>query len=382
MSILSRSILHLDLDSFFVSVERLKNSSLEGKPLIVGGSSNRGVVASCSYEARKYGIHSAMPIRMAKQLCPEAIIISGDMESYSNYSAMVTEIIEKDSPLYEKRSIDEFYVDLTGMDKFFGSYKWSTELREKIRKETGLPISFGLAVNKLISKMSVAEAKPNGQIQIQGGTEREYIAPMNVSKLPMVGEKTTSLLYSMGVRTIKTLREIPIRQLQREFGENGKMIWERANAIDHSVIEPYEEQKSLSSERTFMEDTTDVHAVKAKLVDMTEDLAFELRKLGKLTGCVTIKIRYTDFNTFTKQNKIVLTANDGYLIQKVKDLFDQLYERRQLIRMVGIRFSSLVNGSPQINLFEDTIDLVSLYQAVDKIKGKYGSDLIKRAIGL
>jgi DNA polymerase-4 len=378
----NRAILHLDLDSFFVSVERLKNSDLIGKPVIVGGPNARGVVASCSYEARKFGVHSAMPGRLAKQLCPDAIFIKGDMESYSKYSAMVTEIIETNSPLYEKTSIDEFYVDLTGMERFFGCYKWSKQLRDKIRKETGLPISFGLAVNKLISKMSTAEAKPDGHIQIPYGTEKGYIAPMSVSKIPMVGEKTASALNSMGVRFVKTLSEIPVKHLQREFGENGKILWEKANAIDNSTVEPYEEQKSLSSDRTFMADTTDVNAVKAKLVDMTEDLAFELRKLGKLTGCVTVKIRYSDFNTFTKQRKIVLTANDDNLIQKVKELFDQLYDRRQLIRLVGVRFSSLVNGSPQINLFEDTAELVNLYMAIDKVKNKFGVDLLKRATGL
>jgi DNA polymerase-4 len=255
-------------------------------------------------------------------------------------------------------------------------------LRTKIRKETGLPISFGLAINKLISKMSTNEAKPDGQIHILSGTEREYIAPMNVSRIPMVGEKTTSVLNLMGVRTIRTLRDIPVKLLQREFGENGKMLWERANAIDHSPVEPYEEQKSLSTERTFMDDTTDVTFLKAKLVEMTEKLAFELRSMRKLTACVTVKIRYSDFNTFTKQRKIPFTANDDTLIRIAKEIFDQVYERRQMIRLIGIRYSSLVNGSPQIDLFEDTTELVNLYQAVDKIKNKFGTDFLMRAVGL
>jgi len=378
----TRSILHLDLDSFFVSVERLKDTSLLGKPVIVGGAANRGVVASCSYEARKFGVHSAMPIGKAKQLCPDAIIIKGDMESYSRYSSIVTSIIEQSVPVYEKTSIDEFYADLTGMDKFFGCYKWSTELRIKIRKETGLPISFGLAVNKLISKMSTAEAKPDGQIHILPGTECDYIAPMNVAKIPMVGDKTANILYSMGIQTIKQLRDYPIGQLQARLGEHAKGLWQKANAIDDSPVESHGEQKSMSTERTFMEDTVDIKRVKERLVGMTEELAFDLRKMEKITGCVTIKIRYADFNTYTKQKQITLTSSDNNLIRIVAELFDSLYDGKQLIRLIGIRFSSLINGSPQINIFEDTAESVNLYHAVDTIKKKYGSDLLKRAAGL
>jgi DNA polymerase-4 len=378
----TRSILHLDLDSFFVSVERLKNTALNGKPVIVGGAANRGVVASCSYEARKFGVHSAMPIGKARQLCPDAIIIQGDMESYSKYSSIVTAIIEQNVPLYEKTSIDEFYADLTGMDKFFGCYKWSTELRIKIRKETGLPISFGLAVNKLISKMSTAEAKPDGQIHILPGTERNYIAPMNVAKIPMVGDKTANILYSMGIQTIYQLREYPIRQSQGRLGEHAKSLWQKANAIDDSPVESHAEQKSMSTERTFMEDTIDIKRVKERLVSMTEELAFDLRKLEKITGCVTIKIRYADFNTYTKQKQITLTASDNNLIRIVGELFESLYDGKQLIRLIGIRFSNLINGSPQINIFEDTAESVNLYHAVDAIKKKYGTDLLKRAAGL
>ena len=377
---IQRTILHMDLDSFFVSVERKKNPSLMGKPLIIGGSSNRGVVASCSYETRKFGVHSAMPSRLAKKLCPEAIFISGDMESYSKYSNEVTEIISEISPAYEKSSIDEFYVDLTGMDRFFGCYKWATELRQKITKETNLPISMAVAVNKLISKMGTSEAKPNGQKEIPAGEEREFIAPMPVKRIPMVGEKTSSQLFSMGVKTIKTLREIPPKYLESEFGKNGLVLWNKANAIDHSPVEPYHEQKSVSTERTFHEDTTDMVFLNAKLISLTESLAFELRQLEKLTSCVTVKIRYSDFNTLTMQKHLPYTASDPLLIQTAKDLFTKLYDKRMSIRMIGIRFSHLVNGSPQINLFEDTQEIVSLCQAMDWIKNRYGTELIQRSI--
>jgi DNA polymerase-4 len=195
---MERTVVHMDLDSFFVSVSRLQNSALIGKPVLVGGSSDRGVVASCSYEARQFGIHSAMPMKLARRLCPEALIIRGDYESYSNYSSIITEMIGEQVPVYEKSSIDEFYLDLSGMDKFFGCYKWATELRQKIQKETGLPISFGLSVNKTVSKVATGEAKPNGQMQINFGNEKQFLSPLSVSKIPMVGEKTAHLLRSMG----------------------------------------------------------------------------------------------------------------------------------------------------------------------------------------
>jgi DNA polymerase-4 len=377
---MERAVVHLDLDSFFVSVERKKNPAFEGKPLIVGGNSNRGVVASCSYETRKFGVHSAMPMRMAKKLCPDAIVISGDMESYSELSDEVSEIISERSPVFEKRSIDEFYVDLTGMEKFFGCYKWATEIRNKVIEKTGLPISFGLSVNKLVSKMGTSFAKPNGQKQVPAGTEREFIAPMSIHKIPGVGEETASHLYSMGVKTIKTLRDIPVQLLQKEFGKNGLLIWQKANAIDDSPVEPYDEQKSISTESTFHSDTTDIKFLKAVLVKQSEELAFELRKSQRLTGCITVKVRYSDFNTFTQQKKITLTASDSTLINLAKQIFDKLYDKRLLVRMVGIRYSHLVYGSPQINLFEDTAESVRLYEAMDKIKNKYGSVAIKRAV--
>lgn len=218
-----RSILHLDLDSFFVSVEVLKNSALKGKPLIVGGTSNRGVVAACSYEARAFGVHSAMPIRMALRLCPQAIILRGDHDSYIKHSEQVTEIIDERAPLFEKSSIDEFYLDLTGMDKYFGCMKWSTELRQTIIKETGLPISFGLSINKIVSKVGTNEAKPNGTIEIPQGVERSFLAPLSTNKMPGIGKETYKRLSFMGVRTIKILSEIPIKLLEREFGESGKV---------------------------------------------------------------------------------------------------------------------------------------------------------------
>lgn len=377
----THTIVHMDLDSFFVSVSCLMHPELKGKPVIVGGTSDRGVVASCSYEARKYGIHAAMPTKLVKRLCPEAVFIRGDYDKYSEYSDVVSQIIKEQVPLYEKASIDEFYIDLTGMDKFFGCYKWATELRQRIIRETGLPISFGLSKNKTVSKVATGEAKPNNQMCVDFGTEKGFLAPMPVSKIPMVGEKTTALLRSMGVEKVKTIQEMPLELMQNVLGENGLVIWRKANGIDHTPVEPYNERKSISTEETFDNDTIDVNMLKALLVKMTEKLAFQLRHEKKLTACIAVKIRYANFDTHTTQLRIAHTCADHLLIHGVKQLFDKLYQRRMLVRLIGVRFSHLVNGAHQINLFEDSAHLLNLYQTMDALRKTYGNHAIMRAVG-
>ena len=378
----SRSVLHLDLDSFFVSVERLKNSQLLGRPVIIGGSGSRGVVASCSYEARAYGVSSAMPMKMARQLCPNAIYIRGDMESYSKYSGMVTEIISGKVPLLEKASIDEFYADMSGMDRFFGIYKYAQELKQTILKESGLPISFGLSVNKLISKMATNEAKPAGNIEVPPGIEKGFIAPFSIKKIPSVGRVTFQQLSAMGVKKIHTLSIVPVNLLEREFGKRGRELWNKANAIDTSPVVPYSEAKSISAERTFQQDTIDVYFLKAALSKMSEGLGFKLRQQNKLTGCLTVKIRYSDFNTYTQQKSIPLTSNDKLILTHVHELFDKLYQKRLLVRLIGVRLSHLVHGNQQISLLEDTATEIRLYQALDFIKNKHGIDKVLRAFSL
>ena len=377
---MERSIVHIDLDSFFVSVERLLNPALVGKPVLVGGASDRGVVASCSYEARGFGIHSAMPMRRARQLCPEAIIVRGDGGQYSKYSHLITDIIQGEVPAYEKTSIDEFYIDYTGMDRFFGCYKMATELRQKIMRETNLPISFAMSTNKTVSKVGTGEAKPNGQKEIPYGTEKIFLAPLSIRKIPMVGDKTYQLLRGMGIQWIRTLQEMPCELIQQVLGDNGSTIWRKANGIDNSPIIPYTERKSLSTERTFDKDTIDVQALKSLLMGMTEKLAYQLRDEGKLTACVTVKIRYSDFNTYTMQARIPYTSLDHVLMEKVKQLFDKLYQKRMLIRLVGIRFSHLVYGGYQYNMFEDTQEQIKLYQAMDGIRKRFGKDAVGRAL--
>ena len=369
----------MDLDSFFVSVECLRDSRLKKLPLIIGGNSDRGVVSSCSYEARRFGVHSAMPIKLAKRLCPDAVIIGGDMELYSRYSSMVTEIIKGSSPLCEKASIDEFYLDLTGMDRFFGTWKWMVELKQKVVRETGLPITFALSSNKTVSKIGTGEAKPDGQLKVPVGEEKPFLSPLSVNKIPMIGDKTYATLCSMGIRKIATLQEMPATAMQQVMGQNGLVIWKKANGIDETPVQPYHEQKSISTEHTFEIDTIDVKTIRTLLTAMAEKLAYKLRRKNRLTGCITIKIRYSDFNTETKQLKIPYTSNDKTIMDHVQRLFEQLYQRRILIRLVGIRLSDMVQGSYQISLFEDTPSIIELYQAMDKIRNRFGSMAVQRA---
>ena len=379
---LLRSIVHMDLDTFFVSCERLLDSRLNNKPILIGGTSDRGVVASCSYEARKFGIHSAMPMRMAKQRCPEAIVIKGNSSTYTKYSRLVTDIIKEESPLYEKSSIDEFYIDFTGMDRFHGVLKYSSELRQRILRETGLPISFGLSENKTVSKIATGEAKPDNQIQISYGNEKHFLSPLSVRKIPMVGLKTYQSLCSLGIKTIQPLQEMPLDMMERIMGKNGIAIWKKANGIDLTPVIQHNERKSISTERTFNRDTIDVVKLKGILSAMAENLAYQLRRGDKLSGCVTVKVRYSDFQTQTLQKKIPYTAADHELIPMVLELFERAFNRRLLVRLIGVRYSALVSGNYQLGLFGDTVDYPSLYNALDRIRLKYGDRSVIKAIGM
>lgn len=377
-----RHIAHFDLDAFFVSVEMLKDQSLKGRPIIVGGDGQRGIVAACSYEARKFGIQSAMPSVTAKRLCPHAIFIKGSYHDYSYYSRKVTDIIRESVPIFEKASIDEFYCDLTGMDKFFGVSQYTRELREKIIKETGLPISYGLSTSKLVSKMATNEAKPNGYIEVAAGREKAFLWPLTVDKIPMVGKQTQQQLLNIGIQTIEQLAKTDVEQLEKFLGKWGTRLWEKANGIDDHGVENYSEQKSISHENTFNEDSNDTVFLHAELVRLTEETAYELRKEKKLTGCVAIKLRYADFTTVSRQEVMDYTALDNILIEKVDALFNKLYKKGEKIRLVGVRFSHLLPMTVQMNLFENAKEKLELYKTVDDIKNQFGKDAVTKAIGL
>ena len=377
-----RHIVHMDLDNFFVSCERLLDSKLIGKPVLIGGTTDRGVVASCSYEARQFGVHSAMPMRLAKQLCPEAIVVRGNSGIYSNFSNMVTDIIKESVPLYEKTSVDEFYIDLSGMDKFFGCHQLSSELRTRIIKETGLPISFGLSINKTVSKIATGEAKPNNKLFIESGSEKPFLSPLSVSKIPMVGKVTYKQLCDLGIKRIYNIQEMPVEMMQKVFGKNGRLIWKKANGIDPSPVIQYSERKSISTERTFDKDTTDIKKLESIIIAMSENLIYQLRRGNKLTACVTFKIRYSDFQTYTQQKRIPYSSADHKILPVVMGLYKNLYQRRLLVRLVGVRFSHLVEGGHQIDLFDDNDKIINLYQAIDKMRERYGDRSVIKAAGM
>lgn len=377
---MNRAIVHMDMDTFFVSCERLTHTELTGIPLIIGGG-DRGVVASCSYEARKFGVRSAMPIRMALRLCPDAKVIRGDYEMYSRFSRLITEVIQDKAPVMEKASIDEFYLDLSGMDKFYGCYQWSQEIVAAVKKETGLPISFALSSNKTVSKIGTGEAKPEGRLQIEQQNIQSFLNPLSIKKIPMVGDKTFQLLSRIGVRTIHTLSEMPVDVLQQMIGNNGIELWKKANGIDENPVVPYSERKSISTEKTFATDTIDILEFRRLITGMAEQLAYQLRQERWLTSTVIVKIRYANFDTETKQCTIAYTAADHTLSRVSLELFKKLYTRRMRLRLIGLRFTNLVHGNHQMNLFEDTEEQMNLYQTMDRLKNRFGANILGRASG-
>jgi DNA polymerase IV len=377
MSALQPIIAHFDLDSFFVSVECINNPSLKGKPVMVGGS-ERGVVAACSYEARKFGIHSAMPMKTAMKLCPQAIVVSGARGEYSKYSRWVTEIIEAKAPLFEKASIDEFYLDLTGMDKFFDPLKWTIELREEIIKQTGLPISFGLARNKMVAKMATNEAKPNGYMAVPFGYERDFLAPLDINKIPGVGEQTESVLKAYGIKTIADIQKSNVQYLEELLGKWGAELYNKSFGLHSSKIVPYHEAKSISTENTFNENITDINFLMKEIVRMTEKIAYELRDDGKVAGCIAVKIRYPDFETNTRQTTISYTCADDELIPTAKELFHKLHKKGKPVRLLGVRLSELTNDAIQTNIFSDAAKKTDLYKAIDNVKNRFGKYSLHR----
>ncbi|MFZ4058686.1 MAG: DNA polymerase IV [Ferruginibacter sp.] len=373
-----RIIAHFDLDSFFVSVEVLRNPALKGKPVFVGGQ-ERGVVAACSYEARKFGIHSGMPSRKALELCPHAIVLSGTRAEYSKYSRWVTSIIAAKAPLFEKASIDEFYLDLTGMDKFFNPLEWTIALRQQIIDETCLPISFGLSSNKMMAKIATTAAKPNGYLQVPFGKEAAFLAPLKVEKIPGVGDHLKAVLNAMNIITIGDLTTKPVEELEERLGKWGVDLWQKSKGIHHGEVTPFHESKSISSENTFEENKTEVKFLLSEIVRLTEKISYELRQDQKVAGCVAVKIRYPDFETTSRQTTIPYTCTDDEIIPVAKELFHKLYRKGMPVRLLGVKLSDLTQESIQTNLFTDADKKQELYRAIDDVKNRFGKLKIKRA---
>lgn len=371
-------IAHFDLDSFFYSVEVLNNPELAGKAVIVGGSRERGVVTTCSYEARKFGVHSAMPMKKAVEVCPHAILVRGSHGQYGKFSKWVTDIIASKAPKFQKASIDEFYLDLTGMDKFFDPFQWTIELRQLIMDETKLPISFGLASNKLVAKIATDEAKPNGYLFIQHGREKDFLAPLPVKKIPGVGAHTLSVLNEMGIELIGDILRLPKNELENRLGKWGLDLWDKAQGLHYGSVSEWREAKSISTENTFETNTNDVDFLLSELIRMTEKVAFELRQDEKLAGCISVKIRYPNFETTSKQTTIDYTFRDDEFIPVAKDLFHQLYKKGTPVRLLGVRLTDFVNITMQGNLFDDVSRKSNLYKAIDNIKLKYGKNYLAK----
>lgn len=374
-----RIIAHFDLDTFFVAVERLNDPSLNGKPVIVGGSRERGVVSTCSYETRVFGVHSGMPMAQAVKLCPQAIVLQGTRGEYSRYSRWVTDIIAAKAPVFEKASIDEFYIDLTGMDRFFDPLQWTIALREEIISQTGLPISFALAGNKLVAKIATDLAKPNNYIFVPFGGEKEFLAPLRVNKIPGVGGHAFHRLLDLGIETIGDLQQADPVMLEQQLGKQGRDLWRRGQGISTSAVAAYHEAKSVSSENTFHENRSDLPFLEAEIVRLTEKIAHELRQDNKMAGCVSVKIRYPDFETQQRQATIPYTCYDDELIAHAKELFHQLYRKGQPVRLLGVKLSELTGEAMQTNLFDDVNKKSDLYKAIDEVKERFGKASLTKA---
>lgn len=374
-----RHIVHFDLDAFFVSVERILDPSLNGKAVIVGGSSERGVVSAASYEARKFGVHSAMPSRKAAQLCPHAVFVRGSIGEYSRFSRTVTDIIASKVPLFEKASIDEFYIDLTGMDRFFDAYQYTKELRQLIIKETGLPISFALATNKLVSKVATNEVKPNGEIEVLPGFEKAYFAPMRLEKLPGVGGKFIEQLNRRGLFTMGQVAVMEEAAVEKMFGKHGSDLWYQCNAIDDRQVVSFHEPKSCSSENTFQADTADENFLQREITRLSEKVGYEVRAEGKMSGCIAVKLRYSNFETVSRQSIVSYTASDHNILTVARQLFLSLWDKKRPVRLLGVRCSHLVDSSYQLSLFDNQEEEKKLYAAIDDIKNTFGKKLLQRA---
>lgn len=378
-----RQILHVDMDAFFVSVEELANPSLVGKPVVVGGDPDgRGVVSAASYAARKYGIHSAMPLRTAKRLCPHAIFLHSDLQNYSAWSRRIYKVFEQFTPDVQAVSIDEAYLDLTGTERLFGPGVAAAErVKLAIKEQVGLNASVGLATNKLVAKVASELAKPNGLCAVFPGGEAAFLAPLKIERLPGVGAATTERLRALGVRHIGQLARLDPDLLERAFGSTGLWLHERANGIDSSAIETRGLPKSISRETTFDEDTADLELMDRTLFRLVERVGRALRKERLQAKTITLKLRYSDFSTITRSTTLREgTDLDAVIYGEIKALFRKAYARRGRVRLLGAGTSNFVSAAWQQPLVVDDVDvrkLKSLYKAIDKVRDRFGTEALR-----
>lgn len=382
-----RSILHVDMDSFFVSVERLLDPSLVGKPVVVGGDpTGRGVVSSASYEARRFGVHSAMPMARALRLCPHAVVVRGSHGRYGEYSDRVREIFERFSPLVEMASLDEAYIDLTGTERLWGpAWKAAESLRGTVIRETGLPCSMGLGTNKLIAKVASALCKPLGFLRVPPGSESGFLAPLPLRDLPGIGPKTGERLASFGLKRIGDVQALGAAQLEGLFGDAGTGLWERAMGRHDGEVETGREAKSMGREHTFTEDVGDAAALHSMISHLSELVAASLREDKLQARTITLKFRYADFETHTASKTVSDPLDDeGAIAEVARALLQKGWNSRMPLRLIGVTASNLVARGWQLDLFDgDRIEKqIRIHGAVDAIRERHGFQSIERARSL
>jgi len=376
------TIMHVDLDAFFVSVEQVLNPELQGKPVVVGGRpGGRGVVAAASYEARAFGLHSAMPLKTASRLCPQAIFIEGSFPRYRDASQRFMAALADFSPFLEPVGLDEAYLDVTGFESIYGSiHQMAVAIKQRVKDELELCASIGIAGSKVVAKIASELSKPDGLLQVAGGEERSFLTPLPVARLPGIGKKTEQVLRSLGIKTIGELSNTPLSVLKSHFGASGEVLHRSASGIDDRKVEPPGAAKSISRETTFGEDTEDHSFLKATLRYLSEKVGADLRRRGKQARCVTLKLRYVDFTTITRSHTLLQTIdNDQTIFHTGIRLLDvALTAEKQPVRLIGIGVSNLVESGRQLGMLDSsTRRLEQLDKAIDRIRSKYGFTAIQ-----
>jgi DNA polymerase-4 len=371
-----RTIFHLDLDAFFVSVERILDPTLNDRPVIVGGNPKygRGVVAACSYEARQFGLHSAMPIRTAYKLCPQGIYIYGHSDEYNRFSKIVKNILEQYVPLIEQASIDEFYLDLTGTKMIYGSmFAFASHIQNEIWVKLGLPCSIGIGSNKIIAKIGSDCMKPTGITYIIPGMEKEFLAPLPVEAIPGVGRVMKQNLNNRGIYRIGEITKLPLDYLSAAFGKYGVDLWRKAHGEGKEYLTIQRTRKSISRENTFGNDIISVDKLKDNLFYLTGKVCQSLRNKGWQASTIDIKLRYADFQTLTRAKTIKPTDDDKIIFETAWNLVRKVHTRRVGVRLLGVGVTNFSPLNEQEYLFEDyEVKRKKMLRAVTRVRDKYG----------
>jgi DNA polymerase-4 len=377
-----RTIMHIDLDAFFVSVEQALDPELRGKPVVVGGKPDqRGVVAAASYEARAFGVHSAMPLVTAARLCPQAIFIHGNYRRYAEASKKFMAILADFSPFLEPAGIDEAYLDVTGFESLHGTINnMAVKIKQRVNNELGLVASIGIATSKIVAKVASDHSKPDGLVEVPPGGEATFFAPLPIRKLPGIGKKTEQVLKGLGIQTLGQLVKFPVTALKNRFGVYGEWLHSLAQGIDDREVRPPAEAKSISRETTFPKDTSDTEFLMATLRHQAEKVGADLREYGKQARCISIKVRSGDFTTITRRRTLPQpTDADQTVFQVAAELLGAaLAADRRPVRLVGTGVSSLSEPARQLTLLDENNRRVeNLNRAVDRIRDKYGFSAIQ-----